>query len=44
MKLLEQVMEAACEICRWPFECEDEAQLCEKCESCPVQAALQDDA
>ena len=28
--LFEHVMKAACEICRWPFECEDEAQLCEK--------------
>ena len=42
MKLLEQVMEAACEICRWPFECEDEASLSEKCETCRVQAALRE--
>ena len=35
-----RVMEAACEICRWPFECEDQDQLCEKCAHCPVEIAL----
>lgn len=36
----DRIMEAACEICRWPYETAVEEQLLEKCEHCPVQAVL----
>lgn len=37
----EKIMEAACEVCRWPFQCESEDELNEEhCSSCPVAAAM----
>lgn len=36
----DKIMEAACEICRWPFQCRNEEELYQKCDSCPVVAAI----
>ena len=36
----EKILEAACEICRWPGEVEDPDTVWEYCETCPVEAAL----
>ena len=36
----EKILEAACEICRWPGETRDPETLWEYCKTCPVEAAL----
>ena len=35
-----KIMESACDICRWPFECAGEEALMKKCETCPVEATI----
>ena len=36
----EKILEAACEICRWPYVCKNEEELMEHCDVCPIQAAV----
>lgn len=37
----EQIMVAVCELCRWPYLCEDEdAMYAEHCDNCPADAAV----
>ena len=36
----DKIMEAACEICRWPFECNGEEALMKMCSVCQVEAAI----
>ena len=33
-QLKEQILEAACGLCHWPFVTTDEAEMDEKCEYC----------
>ena len=39
---INKIMEAVCEICRWPFECRNKDHLAELCDNCPVLAELND--
>ena len=44
-KQIENIMEAVCDLCRWPFEYEDEdyeRMLDEKCGNCPAEKALRE--
>ena len=36
---VEEIMEQVCELCHWPYV-EAESDLEERCERCPVEAAL----
>ncbi len=41
---IEKVLEAACEICKWPSEYKDPDEMFnDKCDSCPVAAAMEGD-
>ena len=39
---INKIMEAVCEVCRWPFECRNKDHLAEICDNCPVLAELND--
>jgi len=45
VKRFEDIMEAVCDLCRWPFEYEDadfELMLDEKCGNCPAEKVLRE--
>ena len=39
MNQLEHIMEKVCDCCHWPYVCGEE-ELEERCEECPVEAAI----
>jgi len=42
LKAEETIMEAACNLCHWPFLFEDEEAMYEaKCGHCPIEAAVE---
>lgn len=36
----EEIMEQVCDRCHYPYIIDDQEQLDERCEACPIEAAL----